>query len=104
MNGYIFANNPTFEMCLDDKVIWYVNAYGAASHVFHLHGNGVRYLGNDEYAVSVNDGVGKTLVMDAVGQGLWQVICHVDNHHAMGMVANYRVYGEGECGLPKLDV
>lgn len=25
MNGYIFANNPTYEMCLDDKVIWYVN-------------------------------------------------------------------------------
>ncbi len=22
MNGYIFANNPTFEMCLNDKVIW----------------------------------------------------------------------------------
>jgi FtsP/CotA-like multicopper oxidase with cupredoxin domain len=100
MNGYIFANNPIFEMCLDDKVIWYVNAYGAASHVFHMHGNGITYLGNSEYAVSINDGVGKTLVMDAVGKGLWQVICHVDNHHALGMVSNYRVYGAGQCPLP----
>jgi len=24
MNGYIFGNNPVYEMCLSDKVIWYV--------------------------------------------------------------------------------
>lgn len=45
MNGYILANNPVFEMCYDDKVIWYVYAYGAASHVFHMHGNGFEYNG-----------------------------------------------------------
>jgi hypothetical protein len=99
MNGYIFANSPSFDMCAGDKAIWYVNAYGSASHVFHMHGNGFRYRGTDEYAVGVNDGVGKTLVMDAWGQGLWQVICHVGNHHAMGMVLDYRVYGEGGCPL-----
>lgn len=102
MNGYIFANNPAFEMCRDDKVIWYVNAYGSASHVFHMHGNGFRYHGFNEYAISLNDGVGKTLVMDAWGQGLWQVICHVGNHQAMGMLLNYQVYGAGMCPLPGL--
>lgn len=45
ISGYIFANNPTYEMCVNDKVIWYVNAYGSASHVFHMHGNGVTYNG-----------------------------------------------------------
>lgn len=45
MNGYILANNPTFEMCYDDKVLWYVYAYGQASHVFHMHGNGFEYNG-----------------------------------------------------------
>ena len=55
----------------------YVNAYGGASHVFHMHGNGFKYHGFNEYAMSVNDGVGKTLYMDAVGLGRWQVICHV---------------------------
>jgi len=45
MNGYIFANNPTYEMCLSDKVIWYVSAYGSMSHVFHMHGNGFYYNG-----------------------------------------------------------
>jgi hypothetical protein len=97
MNGYIFANNPIFDMCLNDKVIWYVNAYGAASHVFHMHGNGFAYHGVNEYAISINDGVGKTLLMNATGRGLWQVICHVDNHHAMGMVLNYRVADSMQC-------
>ncbi|TKA65742.1 hypothetical protein B0A49_05267, partial [Cryomyces minteri] len=45
MNGYIFANNPTYEMCLNDKVIWYTMAYGSMSHVFHMHGNGFYYNG-----------------------------------------------------------
>lgn len=102
MNGYIFANNPTFEMCLGDKVIWYVNAYTMASHVFHMHGNYVTEAGENSYAVSLNDGAGHTLYMDATGQGLWQVICHVADHQQKGMVANYRVYGEGECPLAKL--
>ena len=91
MNGYVFANNPIFEMNVDDKVIWYVNAYGSASHVFHMHGNGFAYHGANEYAISINDGVGKTLVMNATGRGLWQVICHVSNHQAKGMLLNYRV-------------
>lgn len=56
INGYVFANTPTFKMCTGDKVIWYVygkyspasdnnqNAYryaaqGEEVHVFHLHGN-----------------------------------------------------------------
>lgn len=88
MNGYIFSNNPTFEMCLNEKVIWYVNAYGSASHVFHMHGNGVSYNNGSYPAVSLNDGVGKTLYMDAVGQGLWEILCHVNNHQTLGMVAS----------------
>ena len=40
MNGYVYANNPVFDMCLNDKVIWYVYSYGSASHTFHMHGNG----------------------------------------------------------------
>jgi hypothetical protein len=99
MNGYIFANNPIFDMCLDDKVIWYTYAYGGASHVFHMHGNGFAYHGANAYAISLNDGVGKTLVMDAVVRGLWQVICHVDNHQALGMVANFRVADSRQCEL-----
>lgn len=45
LNGYVFANNPWFEMCKDDKVIWYLYGHGLDTHVFHMHGNGFKYLG-----------------------------------------------------------
>lgn len=67
-----------------------------------MHGNGFTYEGTNQYAISINDGVGKTLYMDASGIGLWQVICHVENHQTMGMLSNYRVYGPGSCPLPAL--
>ena len=102
MHGYIFANNPVFVMCLDDKVIWYVNTYGAASH-FSICAR----MANVIAALAVMPSVsmmefGKTLVMDAIGGGMWQVICHVDTHQAMGMVANYRVYHDRQCPLHSL--
>jgi FtsP/CotA-like multicopper oxidase with cupredoxin domain len=40
LNGYVLANNPIFEACKNDNVIWYTYAYGSGSHVFHMHGNG----------------------------------------------------------------
>ncbi|KAK5121863.1 hypothetical protein LTR85_004434 [Meristemomyces frigidus] len=102
MNGYIFSNNPVYEMCLSDQVIWYVNAYGSASHVFHMHGNGFVYNGFKNYAISINDGVGKTLYMNATDAGKWQVICHVNAHQTLGMVNDYQVYFAGQCPLPPL--
>jgi manganese oxidase len=40
LNGYVFANNPFFQMCKDDPVIWYLYGHGSETHVFHMHGNG----------------------------------------------------------------
>jgi FtsP/CotA-like multicopper oxidase with cupredoxin domain len=102
LNGYFFANNPTFEMCLGDKVIWYAYAYGAEPHVFHLHGHSVQYHGSNEYSISLGVGEGKALYMNATVPGLWQVICHVNDHHQMGMVGNYRIYN-GDCPLSPLE-
>jgi hypothetical protein len=102
MNGYIFSNNPVFNMCYNDKVIWYVNAYGSASHVFHMHGSGYTYQGVGGFAESLNDGVSKTFFQDATALGKWQVICHVNNHHAAGMVADYQIWPEGRCPLAPL--
>jgi FtsP/CotA-like multicopper oxidase with cupredoxin domain len=87
---------------IDCKVIWGFNSYGQASHVLHMHGNGLAYNKINEYAESANDGVGKTLYTTAVDEGLWQIICHVQNHLTLGMVANYRVYPEGDCPLAPL--
>lgn len=102
INGYIFSNLPNFEMCQDDNVIWYLNGYGTASHVFHLHGNGFTYNGINKFAESINDGVGKTLLTDASGTGKWQVVCHVNDHLEKGMVGDYQVYPKGQCPLEPL--
>lgn len=47
-------------------------------HCARRHGNNFEYGGVTTYAISVNDGEGKTLFMDATGAGLWQVLCHVN--------------------------
>lgn len=60
-------------------MIRYINGYGAASHVSKMHGNRLSYQGFNEYAVSRNDGIGKTLYMEAAGCGMWQVKCHVQS-------------------------
>jgi hypothetical protein len=67
-----------------------------------MHGNGLSYQDFNQYAESANDGVGKTLYTTAVGEGLWQVICHVQNHQTRGMLANYRVYSAEDCPLTPL--
>jgi hypothetical protein len=69
---------------------------------FHMHGNGLSYQDFSQYAESANDGVGKTLYTKAVDEGLWQVICHVQNHQTRGMLANYRIYPADDCPLPPL--
>ncbi|KAH0409191.1 Cupredoxin, partial [Aureobasidium melanogenum] len=106
MNGYVFGNGAPYEMCRDDPVIWYVMAFGGASHVFHLHGNNFQYNGIWLAAQSVNAGEMFTFNMNAQLPGVWQLLCHVSDHNLFGMQQNYVVYGteeDGEtCPLPPL--
>jgi hypothetical protein len=44
----------------------------------------------------------KTLHATMGSIGEWQLICHVNNHLAMGMMDIYRVYPSETCPLPKL--
>lgn len=41
--------------------------------------------------MDLHDGGMAALYMHATGAGMWQLICHVDNHLGKGMVANYWV-------------
>lgn len=103
INGYVF-NNVRFDMCSTDAVIWYVYAFGSASHVFHLHGNNFRLEGQGTWQAShaLNDGNMAALTMNAGAPGLWNAICHVSNHFEKGMVAEYNVQEAGSCTLPSL--
>lgn len=112
LNGYVYSNNPVFKMCLNENVIWYVYgkfqpsapnttalslkansdpAHGMESHSFHMHGNGFTSQGVNMATYPLQDGQMASLYMQATGAGLWQLICHVDDHLAKGMVANYWV-------------
>lgn len=88
-------------MCLNDTAIWYVSGYGGESHVFHMHGHSVTHQREKKFAVSLNDGISKTLYMNATNSGTWQVLCHVADHHQHGMVSTYRVHRDN-CPSPLL--
>lgn len=128
LNGWVFSNGPSYEMCRDDPTLWYVmvsqwrhalsstrsadigltrpsQAYGAYSHVFHMHGNNFEYNDQWQATLSINDGETFTLSMNAQLPGVWQLICHVANHFAFGMQQNYVVYeteGGQTCPLKPL--
>lgn len=98
MNGYVFGNGAPYEMCRDDPVIWYVMAFGAASHVFHLHGSNFQYNDIWQASQSVNAGEMFTFNMNAQLPGVWQLLCHVSSHNLYGMQQNYVVYGNEQDG------
>lgn len=56
-----------------------------------MHGNGFTSQGVNMATYPLQDGVMASLYMQATGAGFWQLICHVDDHLANGMVARYWV-------------
>lgn len=108
LNGYIYANNPPFEMCVNDNVIWYLYDMGFDTHVFHMHGDNVLdpVSGATLVTVTLNPGQMTTVLMTAFNPGWWQLICHFTTHLSKGMEANYIVYGGpyGECPLEPLEL
>jgi FtsP/CotA-like multicopper oxidase with cupredoxin domain len=99
VNGWVYANNPAFEMCLDDNVIWYLYTMGQDTHVFHMHGDFFQYNGQNRASIQISSGMMMTLPMVARATGIWQVICHMTDHLSFGMEALYEVFikraGEG---------
>ncbi|KAG2005071.1 hypothetical protein GB937_009028 [Aspergillus fischeri] len=107
LNGYIYANNPPFEMCLLDNVIWYLYDMGFDTHVFHMHGDNIfdPVSNTTSATVTLNPGQMRTVLMSAFNPGWWQLICHFTTHLSKGMEANYIVYGGpyGPCPLQPLE-
>ncbi|GIJ85942.1 hypothetical protein Asppvi_004813 [Aspergillus pseudoviridinutans] len=107
LNGYIYANSPPFEMCLNDNVIWYLYDMGFDTHVFHMHGDNIfdPVSNTTSATVTLNPGQMRTVLMTAFNPGWWQLICHFTTHLSKGMEANYIVYGGpyGECPLEPLE-
>ncbi|CZR67649.1 uncharacterized protein PAC_17548 [Phialocephala subalpina] len=103
INGWIFANNPPFSMCINDPAIWYIMDMGFDTHVAHWHGNNVVHNGITMASVPINPGQMLTTHMTALNPGLWQFICHFNTHLSKGMEAWYRIYAPWEeCPLVPL--
>jgi FtsP/CotA-like multicopper oxidase with cupredoxin domain len=106
INGYIYANNPPFEMCANDNVIWYLYDMGFDTHVFHMHGENARdpVTGATSATTTLNPGQMTTVLMTALNPGWWHLLCHFTTHLSKGMEANYIVYGGpyGKCPLKPL--
>ncbi|RLL96261.1 hypothetical protein CFD26_102287 [Aspergillus turcosus] len=107
LNGYIYANNPPFEMCVLDNVIWYLYDMGFDMHVFHMHGENILDPVSNATSSTVTLAPGQmtTVTLTAFNPGWWQLICHFNTHQNMGMEANYIVYGGpyGPCPLEPLE-
>ncbi|KAL1961659.1 hypothetical protein VTN77DRAFT_1334 [Rasamsonia byssochlamydoides] len=107
INGYIYANNPPFEMCINDSVIWYLYDMGSDTHVFHLHGDNIidPVTGAISATVTLNPGQMVSVNMNAYNTGWWYFICHFTEHLSKGMEANYVIYGppyDEECPIEPL--
>lgn len=72
-------------------------AHGSRSHAFHMHGNGFTSGGVNTATTDLQDGNMATLFLQATGAGLWQLICHVDDHLTKGMVTSYWAMQEENC-------
>ncbi|OKL60048.1 hypothetical protein UA08_04972 [Talaromyces atroroseus] len=102
INGYIFANNPSFEMCQYDNVIWYLWDMGFDTHVAHWHGNNVVMNGLGAGTVTLNPGQSITVTMNPASWGFWHFLCHFNTHLSKGMEAIYQVYPVNSCPLSPL--
>lgn len=93
VNGFILGNMPMPVMTVGERVRWYVAALGTGAdlHTPHWHGGTLLVGGRRKDVVGVLPA--ETLVGDMIpdGAGIWMLHCHVDDHHAAGMMARYQV-------------
>ncbi|CZR60586.1 uncharacterized protein PAC_10482 [Phialocephala subalpina] len=88
-NGRVFSNLAPFEVCIDDKAIWYIYALREASYVFHMHSNRFDYHGANMASKSINDGSMMTIQMNATATGIWQVLCYPDGGELPGVAESW---------------
>jgi FtsP/CotA-like multicopper oxidase with cupredoxin domain len=93
VNGYQFANGPTMQMALGQRVRWYVITLGEGAnfHTPHWHGNTVLVGGQRTDVVNIGPASMVTADMLADDPGTWLLHCHVSDHMEAGMSARYRV-------------
>ncbi|XP_028411443.1 hephaestin-like protein [Dendronephthya gigantea] len=93
INGFLFANLPGLEMCLNDDVSWHLIGYGneVDIHGAYFHGQTFLMNKNRKDAVNLIPGTFETVKMKPDNPGEWAVVCRTNDHYDAGMVAKFRV-------------
>jgi manganese oxidase len=98
INGYVFGNLPGLEMMEGERVRWYVFGLGSENdfHTPHWHGMKVLEEGRRQTdVVELLPASMKVADMLADNPGNWLLECHVANHMAEGMFAQFTVLPKG---------
>lgn len=98
INGYIFGNLPGLEMIEGERVRWYVFALGSENDFHTPHWHGMRVLEEGRRQTDVIELLPATMKvadMLADNPGNWLLECHVANHMAEGMFAQFTVFRSG---------
>ncbi len=93
INGFIFGNMPMMTMKRGQHVRWYEVTLGDGFnfHTPHWHGNVVSSGGQVTDVVSISPAQMITADMVPDKPGVWMYHCHVSDHMAAGMMAEYEV-------------
>ena len=93
INGYIYGNMPMMAMKRGQHVRWYLVTLGDGFnfHTPHWHGNVVTTGGQQTDVVSISPAQMVTADMVPDKAGVWMYHCHVSDHMAAGMMAEYQV-------------
>uniref|UniRef100_A0A8C9TH03 ferroxidase n=1 Tax=Scleropages formosus TaxID=113540 RepID=A0A8C9TH03_SCLFO len=97
INGYVFANLPGLEMCLNRTVSWHLFGMGneVDIHSAYFHGHTVLQQGHRADVLSLFPATFITADMVPRTVGRWMLSCQVNDHVQAGMQAFYTV---SSCG------
>ena len=80
INGFLFANLPALDMCLNDKVSWHMIGYGneVDIHGAYFHGQTFLMNKNRKDAVNLIPGEGRNLFFSRSILVLYMACCVVN--------------------------
>ncbi|XP_060755917.1 ferroxidase HEPHL1-like isoform X2 [Neoarius graeffei] len=93
INGFVYGNLPTLEVCLGRPVFWHLLGIGNTIdlHSIHFHGHTLLNQGHRTDVVSVFPATSVTAKMVPMTAGKWLFGCQIDDYMHAGMQGFYEV-------------
>eukprot|EP00794_Sanderia_malayensis_P014203 gene14203-15685_t len=91
MNGIFYGNLQGLDVCLGDKVVWYVANLGneVDMHITTFHGNTLISDHHRTDELSVFPARSVVATMEVTNPGVWMFSCQVADHFSGGMFTTY---------------